>query len=170
MEIQGTRPMQTKNQTPASSSRGLPDSRRSRGYRAGQKRRCRGLVRSSTLCTNGVCIRLCLRMLGNVSEAEDMTQDAFLQPVSQARQLPRRECVFHLAAPADREPGADAPAQERPEPGEPGGDDQSFRRGRTEAGLRFTRPATGGLGGPVDVERAVATCRRAIVWCLCCTM
>ena len=59
---------------------------------------------------------LCLRMLGNVSEAEDMTQEAFPASLSQAWQLSRGVCLLYLAAPPYRQPRPDASAQERPQP------------------------------------------------------
>ena len=57
---------------------------------------------------------LCLRMVGNIAEAEDLTQEAFLAVASQDRHLSRRLGLFHLAAPAGHQRGADATAQEGP--------------------------------------------------------
>jgi len=38
-----------------------------------------------------------MRMTGSAAEAEDLTQDAFVQVLSQAINLPWRLLVFHLA-------------------------------------------------------------------------
>ena len=46
---------------------------------------------------------VCLRMTNNAAEAEDLTQDAFLQVFPQDQQLPWRLSVLHLAASNFRE-------------------------------------------------------------------
>ena len=56
---------------------------------------------------------LCLRMLGNGSQAEDLTQEVFLQGLQEDRELSRRFSLHHLAAPVDGESSADALSQTR---------------------------------------------------------
>ena len=51
---------------------------------------------------------ICLRMLQNTSEAEDLTQDVFIQLYRKIGSVPRRFGFHDVAAPNDGQPGADA--------------------------------------------------------------
>ena len=55
---------------------------------------------------------LCLRMVSNTAEAEDLTQEAFLQLFRQDRHVSRRVGFFDLASSAGRERRADEAAEE----------------------------------------------------------
>ena len=68
---------------------------------------------------------LCLRMLGNVSEAEDMTQEAFLHLFRKLGSFRGESAFSTLAAPADRQPCVDASAQKGPAAGFAGRNHQS---------------------------------------------
>ena len=56
---------------------------------------------------------LCLRMLGNVSEAEDMTQEAFLHLFRKLGSFRGESAFLDLAPSPDREPRADASCARR---------------------------------------------------------
>ena len=55
---------------------------------------------------------LCLRMVGNPAEAEDLTQDAFLQLFRKIGTFRRRVGVFHVAASPGRQRRLDEAAEE----------------------------------------------------------
>ena len=55
---------------------------------------------------------LCLRMTGNTAEAEDLTQEAFLQLYRKIANFSRRVGLFHLVAPAGGERRTHAAPQE----------------------------------------------------------
>ena len=57
---------------------------------------------------------LCLRMVGNVAEAEDLTQEAFLAASSQNRDVSRRLGLFHMASSLVDQRRFDASAEKGP--------------------------------------------------------
>ena len=56
---------------------------------------------------------LCLRMVGNPSQAEDLTQEVFLQLYRKIGIVSRRFGLYDLAAPYDGQSSADALSQAR---------------------------------------------------------
>ena len=60
---------------------------------------------------------LCLRMTSNVSEAEDLAQEVFIQLFRKIGSFPWRVGLYHLAAPSNRQSGLDALPQARRQDG-----------------------------------------------------